>query len=111
MLIYTDQRSKTTRKQRAKQKRAWEVQQSQYGKSVGSKFTPLTCLPRVPVRADGSAYKQVASVKTNQLDTFKPAVKQYTGTAMIGIATMHKSNSIPVFSTENAKEVAQMRRN
>lgn len=37
--------------------------------------------------------------------------KRYTGTKMLGVATMHKSNAVPVFTDENAKELAQMRRN
>ena len=36
--------------------------------------------------------------------------KRYTGTSMIGIATMHKSNLVPVFQEENCKELAKMRR-
>lgn len=39
-----------------------------------------------------------------------PASKQYTGTAMVGIAVMHKSNSIPVFSKKDAQDVSAMRR-
>jgi hypothetical protein len=35
---------------------------------------------------------------------------KYTGTAMIGISTLHKSNSVPVFDLEYAKECAKMRR-
>ena len=40
----------------------------------------------------------------------KPADKVYTGTAMLGVATMHKSNSVPVFSQEDAVDIAKMRR-
>lgn len=36
--------------------------------------------------------------------------KVYTGTAMLGVATMHKSNSVPVFSQEDAVEISRMRR-
>lgn len=36
--------------------------------------------------------------------------KVYTGDKMIGIATMHKSNLVPVFQTEAAKDLATMRR-
>ena len=39
-----------------------------------------------------------------------PPKKEYTGTAIIGIATMHKSNAVPVFNTEQAEEIARMRR-
>ena len=40
----------------------------------------------------------------------RPADKIYTGNAIVGIATMHKSNAVPVFSTEDAIEISKMRR-
>lgn len=39
----------------------------------------------------------------------RPAPR-YTGDKIIGIATMHKSNLVPVFSHEQAVDTAQMRR-
>lgn len=36
--------------------------------------------------------------------------KVYTGTKMIGIGTLHKSNAVPIFSDDDAKEIARMRR-
>jgi hypothetical protein len=36
--------------------------------------------------------------------------KVYTGTKVKGIATMHKSNAVPVFSDEEAVDIAKMRR-
>lgn len=39
-----------------------------------------------------------------------PAPKVYTGTKVKGIATMHKSNAVPVFSDEEAVEISKMRR-
>lgn len=39
-----------------------------------------------------------------------PAKKEYTGTLIKGIATMHKSNAVPVFSDEQAVEISRMRR-
>lgn len=41
----------------------------------------------------------------------KAPAKVYTGTAIIGIATMHKSNMVPIFNSEAAIDVAKMRRN
>jgi len=38
------------------------------------------------------------------------APKVYTGTKVKGIATMHKSNAVPVFSDEEAIEISRMRR-
>lgn len=34
----------------------------------------------------------------------------YTGTKVKGIGTMHKSNAVPIFSDDEAKEIATMRR-
>lgn len=36
--------------------------------------------------------------------------KVYTGTAIKGIGTMHKSNAVPIFSDEQAVDIAKMRR-
>jgi hypothetical protein len=36
---------------------------------------------------------------------------QYTGTAVLGIATMHKSNLVPIFNPDAAVDAATMRRN
>ena len=40
----------------------------------------------------------------------KPPEKIYTGNMVRGIATMHKSNAIPVFSDEQARDISKMRR-
>ena len=40
----------------------------------------------------------------------KPEPKVSTGNRLIGIATMHKSNMVPVFNHDDAKEIAKMRR-
>ena len=36
--------------------------------------------------------------------------KVYTGDKMIGIGTLHKSNAVPIFSNDDAKDQASMRR-
>lgn len=41
---------------------------------------------------------------------FKNQQKVYTGTKIIGIGTMHKSNAVPIFSDSEAQEIASMRR-
>jgi hypothetical protein len=40
-----------------------------------------------------------------------PVYKVYTGTKILGIGTMHKSNAVPIFSDEEAKAISTMRRN
>ncbi len=49
------------------------------------------------------------SVDTGGNATLKPP-KVYTGTKVKGIATMHKSNAVPVFSDEEAQDISKMRR-
>ena len=38
------------------------------------------------------------------------APQYYTGTKMIGIGTLHKSNAVPIFSDDEAKDISKMRR-
>lgn len=40
----------------------------------------------------------------------KPAPKIYTGDKIKGIGTMHKSNAVPIFTDEEAIDIAKMRR-
>lgn len=42
--------------------------------------------------------------------TAKPDTPTYSGTEVIGVATMHKSNAVPVTGKKDATEVARMRR-
>jgi len=42
--------------------------------------------------------------------TFARKENTYTGTLIKGIATMHKSNAVPIMNDEQAIEVARMRR-
>jgi hypothetical protein len=43
--------------------------------------------------------------------TSKPAEKVYSGERkLLGIATMHKSNMVPVFAKQDAEDIAKMRR-
>ena len=52
----------------------------------------------------------IPSLDTGRGVAVKREVQQYTGTAMLGIGQLHKSNSIPVFSKEDAVDISKMRR-
>lgn len=42
----------------------------------------------------------------------KPETKRYSGDRkLVGIGTLHKSNLVPIFSDDEAKDIANMRRN
>jgi hypothetical protein len=51
----------------------------------------------------------IKSVDTGGNAVLKPS-PVYTGTMVKGIATMHKSNAVPVFSNEEAVDISKMRR-
>ena len=58
----------------------------------------------------------VESASKSSLPSYNPSMakkeeKVYTGTEIIGIAQMHKSNAVPVRGKKQATEVAEMRRN
>lgn len=71
-------------------------------------------------KAEASAYKAPApyrretpaipSLGSHQGDCSRKQQQTYTGTAMMGIATLHKSNAVPVFTEEDAVEISRMRR-
>ena len=53
--------------------------------------------------------RHIPSRDTGGNATLAPA-KVYTGTMVKGIATMHKSNAVPVFSDQEAIDISKMRR-
>lgn len=58
----------------------------------------------------GSDQPRIPSLDTGFGNAAKADIKVYTGDKMLGIATMHKSNSVPVFSAEEAEDISKMRR-
>lgn len=69
---------------------------------------PLSYSLSAPV---GRETRQIASRDTGHLGAVRTReIPQYTGTKILGIGTMHKSNAVPVFSDEEAHDIATMRR-
>jgi hypothetical protein len=54
--------------------------------------------------------KHIPSLNTGAGVAVLAPPKVYTGTKVKGIATMHKSNAVPVFSDEEAIDISKMRR-
>jgi len=58
----------------------------------------------------GRSTRHIKSLgQTTGVAALSPA-KVYTGTKVLGIATLHKSNAVPVFSSEEAVDISKMRR-
>lgn len=95
---------------------SWESMKAQFESlpKFGGKYGRLPQNPRIST--EGSTTGRVSS-RTDYPSLVTPggstALKpnpEYTGDAMLGVAVMHKSNAVPVFSTEEATDVAKMRR-
>jgi hypothetical protein len=69
----------------------------------------LTSVYSLKIPEGRNTTAHIKSVDTGGNATLK-APKVYTGTKVKGIATMHKSNAVPVFSDEEAIDISRMRR-
>lgn len=64
----------------------------------------------IPKTPPGRETNHVPSQDTGWVACVKVHDTEYTGTKIKGIGTMHKSNAVPVFSDEEAKDISKMRR-
>lgn len=64
-------------------------------------------LPTIPEHRNPHKIPSLKS--TDSYTTMRPR-QYYTGDKMIGIGTLHKSNAVPIFDPEDAKDQAKMRR-
>lgn len=116
----------TTGKRRGKQKFAsaeakrqhmqlqqdWEALKSKWGAADGKRAKTVAVeLPTVAKSAVRDTGPRPASLNSWVVGgAAKRESKQYTGDKMIGIGTLHKSNAVPVFSNQEAVDIATMRR-
>ena len=90
----------------------WSQQQKKWASMSKTTAAPPASVyqsPQIPQNRD--TLKNARSVDTGI--TGAVTVKQtqhYTGTKIIGIAQMAKSNAIPVYNPDHIEEVARMRR-
>jgi hypothetical protein len=85
----------------------WEVDAEDKRRKRAMKAEPLVY--KLTGVTDRAGTTHIPSRNTGGNATLAPA-KVYTGTKVKGIATMHKSNAVPVFSDEEAIEISRMRR-
>ena len=95
---------------------SWKELQKKWGVDTEDKkrkralSAPTISLPKVaPYRRD-TGVERIPSRDTGVGVAVKAPDKVYTGDNMLGIATMHKSNAVPVFCAEDAIEISKMRR-
>ena len=85
----------------------WGVEADERKRRRAMEAEPLSYTLSVP------AGRSTAHIKSLGQDSGVAPLAQpkvYTGTKVKGIATMHKSNAVPVFSDEQAIDISKMRR-
>jgi hypothetical protein len=87
----------------------WEVDADEKRRSRAMKAPPLDYKLSTPIgRPSGHNIPSRADSVLGPVSS--KVIPQYTGTKMIGVGTMHKSNAVPIFSNEEAHDIATMRR-
>lgn len=117
MLIYTNQKSK---KRKSKTKKEIAEYQA-WLDSVNSMSTSFSRTKKVTTKSATPIVTKSYIRETPRYPSLATSVpgggctkpihgKVYTGTAMKGIGTLHKSNAVPIFTDEEARDQAAMRR-
>ena len=83
----------------------WEVEAEDKKRKRAMSAEPLV------YSLSGRETARIASRDTGHTGAVRTKdIPQYTGTKILGIGTMHKSNAVPVFSDEEAVAISTMRR-
>jgi hypothetical protein len=86
----------------------WELDADEKRRVRAMKAEPLTYNLSAPVGRSTSNH--IPSRSTSGGSTAPVAHKEYTGTKMLGIGQLHKSNAVPVFCNQDAVDISKMRR-
>lgn len=85
----------------------WGVEQQERKKKTGLE-RPEYRSPKMNFR--GCELLNKPSLNSGSGVAAKKETMTYTGSSMKGIGTLHKSNAVPVFTDDEAKEISSMRR-
>lgn len=81
-----------------------------FGRVKPAKKNPATYVASVPTAYRANTYASVSG--TGLAACSKQQPQTYSGEQkLLGIATLHKSNMVPVFAKQDAVDIANMRRN
>ncbi len=96
---------------------SWKELQKKWGLEAEEKKRKRALAAPVMLPTQAGVYRRDTGPRIPSLNNgldMSPATmaapKVYTGTKVKGIATMHKSNAVPVFSDEEAIDISKMRR-
>jgi hypothetical protein len=97
------------KRQAEAQAAAWELLKQKHTpkKPVFSKVFTNSKMPKIVIPRSTD---HIPSLNSGQGIAARAPDKVYTGSAVVGISTLHKSNGVPVFSKEEAIDISKMRR-
>ena len=87
----------------------WGIEAEEKKRTRGLSAPSLSSSYSLKIPEGRNTTAHIRSVDTGGNAVLK-ASPIYTGTKVKGIATMHKSNAVPVFSDEEAQDISKMRR-
>lgn len=100
-------KSAAEKRQYEENQRSWENLKSKYPPALLKRKKDTDWTYSLPV---GRNTEKLKSLVTPGGSTATKPSMMYTGDKIKGIGTMHKSNMVPVFSSDEAKDLASMRR-
>jgi len=86
----------------------WGVEADTKKRRRATEAAPLDYDVRLPAERSTAHHKSLDTGHKGAVSS--PQIPRYTGTKIKGIGTMHKSNAVPVFSDEEARDISSMRR-
>jgi hypothetical protein len=86
----------------------WQVGDDDKKRKKAMAAEPLQYTLSAPPGRSTSSH--IPSRNTGEGIAASKPIPRYTGTKILGIGTMHKSNAVPIFSDEEAVEISTMRR-
>lgn len=88
----------------------WAVELEEKKRKRALDAKPLSSAYSLKVPEGRNTTAHIKSLDTGLGVAAMAQPKVYTGTKVKGIATMHKSNAVPIFSDEEAVDISRMRR-
>ena len=88
----------------------WGIEAEEKKRARAMSAPSLSSSYRLTIPEGRNTTSHIKSRNTGGGSATLKAPNVYTGTKVKGIATMHKSNAVPVFSDEEAVDISKMRR-
>lgn len=97
-------------KKQKQREKLFASETSKTSKTSKSKKEFIEYTPKETYTRETPNYPSFISQTPIPNSTAKREAQRYTGTLVRGIATMHKSNAVPVISQQEAEDISKMRR-